>query len=817
MSARTASIKQPKPTSRQMELRGVRVHNLKNLNLDIPLDSLVVISGVSGSGKSSLAFETLFREGQRRFIESFSIAARRQLERIEPPDADRVAHVPVAIAIRGDRAGALSTVASVAELLDGLRLLFSRIGQVVCPGCQQRIRPWSTADVAHELARRHEGTRCQLVFAAKRSLTDDPNSSWLSRGFTRAIWNGTTHDLSQKPRWPDSGDVWIVVDRFVIGKVSNERVLESVETAFREAEGRCALLIESSSDSTDVRIDVTIDGRNWQYEQFSRRLECLACQRTFLPPEPRLFSHFSSGACAVCRGTGRATTAETPCTACHGTRLREEALVVKIGDVNFADLCQRHPSEIIEFVERLGLTLSPEELESTTHVREDLHRRLVALRELGMDYLTLDRSANSLSVGELCRLALTACIGSRITGTLVVVDEPSAGLSLDETPRVIAALRQIHSARNSVVVVDHSPSVVAAADQLIELGPGAGPTGGSVVFQGVPSKFVENSVVHTKETSDRSATAKRGKTKAAAKSDQSIVLSNINDRNLHDVQVEFPLRHLSLITGPSGSGKTTLLTHVLCPAACKSLSLPCEAGPSENCDLAGAEKLTDVIMVDQSPLTRSKRSNPATWLEVFDEIRRTFAMTNEAKIKGFTSQHFSFNSASGGRCRSCSGTGLLKHDMQFLPDVTLICPECKGTRYRSEILEAKYRGRSIADVLAMSVSEAASFFRSQPRLQTKFRMLEQIGLDYLVLGQPSETLSGGEAQRLKLASRLTAPNRGACLILCDEPTTGLHPSDIGKLVACFRELIANGHTVVLADNNPELVSAADHVVDLKNR
>jgi excinuclease ABC subunit A len=388
---------------------------------------------------------------------------------------------------------------------------------------------------------------------------------------------------------------------------------------------------------------------------------------------------------------------------------------------------------------------------------------------------------------------------------MVVVDEPTAGLSLCEVPRIVAALRQIQATRNSVIAVDHSAALLAAADHLIELGPKAGPDGGCVIYQGSPSnrELIE-------DVSISKSCSVQGCVSPAAR----LVLSNVNCRNQRYLSVEFPLGQLSAIAGPSGSGKTVLLTQVIYPAICRFLGQADETKCRGECELSGADGFVDVVLVDQTPLTRSKRSNPATWLEVFAEIRQTFALTADAKLKGFTSQHFSFNSSSGGRCRSCLGTGLLKHDMQFLPDVTLVCPECKGTRYRSEILDVKYRGQSIAEVLAMSVSEAASFFRSQPKLQTRFRMLEQIGLDYLVLGQPSETLSGGEAQRLKLASRLIAPGRGPSLILCDEPTTGLHASDVGRLVACFRELIANGHTIILADNNASMLAAADVVVDL---
>jgi excinuclease ABC subunit A len=403
---------------------------------------------------------------------------------------------------------------------------------------------------------------------------------------------------------------------------------------------------------------------------------------------------------------------------------------------------------------------------------------------------------------------LAAVIGSQVTGMLVVVDEPSAGLAETELPQVIAALRRVRDLRNSVIAVEHAPLVVAAADHVIELGPGAGPAGGNLVYQGSPLSITPAA---TPATASPGGQKKEKITEA-----KNLSLKNVQHRNLQQVDVVFGVGKLNVVTGPSGGGKTSLVTHVIYPAVRQRLGLSCEISTVGTCSLTGGSEWVDAVLVDQSPLTRSSRSNPATWLEVFDEIRQTFAATIDARQRGFTAQQFSFNSSRGGRCRSCLGTGLLKQDLQFLPDIILVCSECHGTRYRREILEVKYRSRSIAEVLAMSVSDAALFFRSQPRLQLRFQMLKQIGLDYLVLGQPSETLSGGEAQRLKLTARLTAPSRGPCLILCDEPTTGLHPADVGRLISCFRELIANGHTVILADNSPELISAADWVVRLEN-
>jgi excinuclease ABC subunit A len=794
---------------RFMELRGVRVHNLKNLDLDIPLRQLVVLSGVSGSGKSSLAFETLFREGQRQYLESFSASTRRQLEQIERPDVDRIAHVPVAVAIRSDRSrrnrpDARSTVASVGELLDGLRMLFSRLGRIECPDCGCDVRAHSAADVVKAIAGLPVGTRCQIGFVAEQIAEQDFVATWLARGFARAIWNGTTHDLSTKPNWTKGTETWIVVDRVVADKASADRIAESAEAALREGDGRCRVFI--AIEDSSVADTCVIDGRLWRVIPFSRRLECPRCLRQFLPLEPRLFSPFLAGACPACRGSGQQN-GKADCDSCHGSRLRDEARAVRVVDRSFPELCELTLPAAIDFIERLELLLSAEQLKLTDLIRADLLRRFRVAVGAGLGYLTLNRSADSLSGGELRRLMLSAVIGSQITGTLVVIDEPGAGLRDDETPPLINTLRRLVTLRNSVIVVDHSPPIIAAADYVIELGPAAGPSGGNVIFQGRPESFALR--VQTSRPLDSKRAAEH-----CSDALHRVSLKNVTHHNLQDFQVDFPLNCLCVVTGRSGSGKTSLVTQVLFPAVCRQIELPCDMSPQGECEISGGTELADVVLIDQSPLTTSSRSNPATWLDVFDEIRQTFAATVDARQRGFTAQSFSFNSSSGGRCRSCFGTGLLKHDMQFLPDITLVCPECHGTRYRQEILDVKYRGRSIADVLAMSVSEAAAFFRSQQRIQTRFRMLEEIGLDYLVLGQPSETLSGGEAQRLKLAARLVTPGQGGCLMICDEPTAGLHPKDVDRLVACFRELIANGHSLVLADNSPELLAAADCVIEL---
>lgn len=796
---------------RQMELRGVRVHNLKNLDLDIPLGRLVVVSGVSGSGKSSLAFDTLFAEGQRRYIESFSVSARQHLERIDRPDADRIAHVPPAIAIRSDRGrrnrrDARSTVATVADLVDGLRLLFSRIGRIVCPQCQIEVHSHSVQDVVRTIHDLPPGTRCQLGFVAGGPPEfDNAAAVVLARGFSRAIWDGETHDLSTKPVWPLTCEVRVVVDRFLSGKTSADRIVESADVAFREGAGCC--WFQADVGHSRGWHDDVVDGRRWARVDFSRQLNCGSCHRKFLPIESRLFSHVASGACRVCHGSGR-DPQNSLCVDCQGTRFREETRAVRVAGQSITDLLSRKPHDVMAFIAGLNDVLTADQRSWTDPIRKDLEQRFQAVCELGLGYLTLNRAAETLSGGETRRLMLAAVIGARTTGSLVVVDEPSAGLAVNEVPRVISALRKVQELRNSVIAVEHSPLVVESADHVIELGPGAGPNGGHLVYEGPPIARTATSSIAVRES-------KPG-TNAKSKSAPTITLAKIDHHNLPKLEVEFLSARLNVVAGPSGCGKTTLLTQVLFPSICQRLGPAFAAGlsPAGTCELSGGEHLIEAVLIDQSPLTKSARSNPATWLEVFDEIRQTFAATLDAKQRGFTAPHFSFNSLSGGRCRSCQGTGLLKQDMQFLPDITLVCPECHGTRFRREILEVKYRGCSIADVLSMSVSDAAVFFRSQPRVQYRFQLLKQIGLDYLVLGQPSEGLSGGEAQRLKLVARLSVPHRGPSLIVCDEPTTGLHPADVDRLINCFQELIASGHTLVVADNSPELIAAADRVITL---
>lgn len=808
MSLPSATVVAPssRPSAQSIELRGVRVHNLKRVDLDIPLGKLVVLTGVSGSGKSSLAFDTIFAEGQRRYIESFSPTTRQYLERIERPNADRIAHVPPAIAIRTDAATRFSsdtTVASLAEIDIVLRRLFSRLGRVVCSDCGVEVQSQSAVDLVRATSRLAAGTRIQFCFTPNEDLPEV--AAWRARGFTRVILDGQTRLLDSLERDADLRSAWIVMDRLVVGKASSERIAESAESALREGGGRSVLLTEQSDPaSSDLSQARTIDERLWQVSSFSRHWECARCGREYLPPEPRLFEPGFNNGCPVCREQSSSTTS---CPVCHGSRLCPEALAVRVGDFNLADVLRLTVDQAADFQTAVaGLP----RLDQGQLVR-DLGQRLDCVSDLGLGHLTLLRPSSTLTGGQMRRLLLANAQSSRITGTLCLVDEPSAGLHPSELPPVLAALRRLLERRNSVIVVDHSPQIILAADHVIDLGPGAGPQGGSVVFQGTPAELLTREESATAQALRRHATP-ASKKRTPRQPSGWLTLSGIIRRNLQDVTLKVPLGVLCVVSGPGGSGKTTLISDALVPALRQRLDSTSSASQVPE-QLEGGESLVEVAVVDQTPLTRSTRSNAATWIDVFDEIRDVFAMSPEARQRGFGPQHFSFNATQGGRCRACRGTGILRHDMHFLPDVTLPCPECGGSRYRREILDVKYRGRSIADVLSMSAAEAAVFFRNHPRLQARLQMLKQIGLDYLVLGQPTDTLSGGEAQRLKLAARLTT-GRGPTLIVCDEATVGLHPTDVSRLIGCFDELLGIGHSIVVIDNSPDLIAAADYLIEV---
>lgn len=922
MNSRAIKKKSAREMPQAIQLESVRVHNLQSISLQIPLQKLVVISGVSGSGKSSLAFDTLFAEGQRRYIECFSPYARQFLDRLQKPDADRIDHIPPAIALKQNSVGGggKSTVATATEIHDYLRLLFARVGTVVCPGCGRDIQSDTPDETAQIVEQFRSGTKFQICFpvAADHHQTTvaDVPALLKEEGFVRAVVDGRTIDLRDESALllQQGTERWVIVDRLQAGKTVSQRIVDSLETAFRQGDDRCIVLEATdkcvSADQCEI---TTVDGRNWIVHRFNRRLVCEPCGREFDTPEPRLFSfHSPLGACGECHGFGavpaisferlvpdaskslqdgaiaawttpayrheldelleladdygipvdipfsqlqpehlRLITAGVPernfgglhgffrwlerhryklsvrvflnrwrayesCPACQGARLQPSALAVRVGDLNIDEICRMPIGETIDFVDRLEQSLPAAAQDLANSVMPELRSRLRYLVYAGLEYLTLDRPVRTLSGGEARRVALTAALGSSLVRTLYVFDEPSAGLHPRDNEKVIAAVKRLCAVGNTVVVVEHDEAFLRAADEIIDIGPGAGRDGGHVVFQGPPGEIgaAEQSVTGA-YLSGRCAIA-IPPSKDRRKPDRGhITLVGARHRNLDDLTVSFPLGLLCVVTGVSGSGKSTLVRDTLYPAICRQLSQPCTiAEPGILNDLRGTDLIDEVVLVDSDPVGRTRRSNPVTYLKVFDEIRKVFAETRDARVRNFSATTFSFNAAQGGRCPKCLGIGTIDIDMQFLADVSMTCPECDGRRFRRDVLEVKYRGLTIADVLEMTVREAFTFFRTHRKLLKKLHFLTAVGLDYLPLGQPATTLSGGELQRLKLAVLLSSGSKSRTLFLIDEPTTGLHAADVARLLDCFAGLLSVGHSLIVIEHNLDVIKSADFVIDL---
>ncbi|QDU42178.1 UvrABC system protein A [Symmachiella dynata] len=914
MNEQTPTTTAPPPATRAIELRGVRVHNLRGIDIDIPLKQLVVITGVSGSGKSSLAFDTLYAEGQRRYIESFSAYARQFLDRLDKPDADRIDHIPPAIAIRQSsrsRSGR-STVATATEVYDFLRLLYAKIGRLFCPDCNVPVQRHTTAEICQQINSLPLKTRFQVCFpviAAGSESFDATIAGLLEAGFTRCIVAGQTVNLSDHPVGlaEPSAAALIVVDRLSAGSASTARLADSIETAMQRGAGECVLLIAADAETPST---IAVDGKHWQRRAFSKGLRCEECGREFESPQPSTFSFNSPlGACPQCQGFGSVSAISweklvpnptltlqqgaiacwttpayehewhellalagdydipvdipfadltddqvqrihdgvpernfggmvgffrwlerrkyktsvavflnrwrsyEPCPSCRGARLNPTALAVRIGEKNIAQFCAQTVGQAGKWLDQVpgktSFDASGAAVAETIFVQ--LRARLRYLNDVGLHYLTLDRVMRTLSGGEAQRVALTAALGSSLVNALYVLDEPTAGLHPRDTERLIDAIGQLQRAGNSVVVVEHDEAFMRAADQLIDIGPAAGRNGGHLVFQGPPEEIV---AVEDSVTGDFLSGRQTVSLIAQKRAQQGTInLRNAHLHNLKHIDVDFPLGMLCVVTGVSGSGKSTLVQQTLYPAICRALGQASTTVPRCD-DIGDIEAIDEVIQVDQNPVGRSSRSNPVTYLKAFDEIRKSFAATAEAKVRNFTASHFSFNSAQGGRCPKCQGAGAVEIDMQFLPDVTMTCPDCRGTRFRREILGVKYRGRSIAEVLNMTVGEAFAFFRGKRKLQKQLMFLRDVGLDYLPLGQPANTLSGGESQRLKLAAHLSSGTKTRTLFLLDEPTTGLHAADIVKLLGCFEALLDAGHSLIVVEHNLDVIRAADHLIDL---
>ena len=866
-------------TTENIILRGVRVHNLKGIDLDVPLNNLIVVTGVSGSGKSSLAFDTLYAEGQRRYIESLSSYARQFLERMDKPDADLIDGIPPAIAIQQKAVtkNPRSTVATVTEIFDFLRVLYARIGTVHCLKCGCPVRRDTIDSVIEDLERLPEGTRALITF----SWPGEKGTALLKKeGFSRIVVDGAIVDINGAPPAAKKIPLDVLVDRISIRADERERLADSLEMALKKGGGRALVRTE--------------DGRQFP---FSDKLECKPCGVAYDEPFPNLFSFNSpQGACPECHGCGdlavidedkvipdqtktleqgavepwtkplskgmqRELLAEArrrriptnvpfkdlkeehqrfvldggdgyagvkgffdwlqakkykvqvrvllsryrkyvPCSSCGKTRLNPQALGVRIKGLTIGDCVRMTVREAWEFFR--AVELSPFERHVADKLIHEIQNRLKFLLEVGLDYITLDRMTFTLSGGEAQRINLAAALSASLVGTLFVLDEPSIGLHPRDNHRLVQILQSLKEIGNTVIVVEHDPEIIKAAEHVIDMGPRAGEAGGEVIFDGSWASFLRSRTSMTAQYMRGEKEIQVPDARRPAKS--FLEIKDAHKHNLKHIDVRIPLGIFTCVTGVSGSGKSTLVYDVLYRGF---------EGTSENGfrEIRGRDKVSKVIMVDQSPLSASPRSIPATYTKAMDGIRDLFSQTREAKLMGFRPGYFSFNTA-GGRCEDCKGAGFQVVEMQFLSDVTLTCDACKGKRFKAEILDVRYNGKNIDDVLNMSITEACLFFAGRPEITKKLYSLIEVGLGYLKLGQPTTTLSGGELQRIKLAYHLVHEKGQRILYLFDEPTIGLHPNDVSVLLRCFQKLVNEGHTVVVIEHNLDVVKSADHVIDL---
>lgn len=881
--------------NRPIIIRGARVHNLKNIDVTIPRNRLTVVTGVSGSGKSSLAFDTIYAEGQRRYVESLSSYARQFLERMDKPDVDFMQGISPAMAIqqKNTTTNPRSTVGTTTEIFDYMRLLFARIGKTISPVSGKEVKKDTTSTVIRQLHEQYdEGTRFYVLFPLPEhgKKTVDELKVLVERGFTRLLTKEeemielTDQDL--KKLKIDTKTCRVLVDRLVLKKddETRTRIADSLEVAFREGFGRCMVRVKDGSET-----------------MFSERFELDGIE--FTEPTPQMFSFNNPyGACKHCEGFGRVAGIDedrvipdpdlsirggaiapfgspkfntnlrdlikvsaryslpidlpyrelpsdvrkilwngkdeyqgihsffdgiksefykvhmrvfyaryrgySRCPECDGSRIRKDALYVKVGGNNIGQVSEMTIGHARAFFEELEL--SQFEQEVGNQILFEIRKRLRYLDEVGLDYLTLDRLTNTLSGGEAQRINLANALGSSLIGSLYVLDEPTIGLHPRDNDRLIGILKSLRDIGNTVLVVEHDPEMIAAADNIIDIGPFAGTFGGEVCFSGPYSELLKSKTLTGQYLSGSKSIAVPPKRRKG--SGHVIELRGASEHNLKSVDVDFPLGMMVCVTGVSGSGKSTLVHHTLYGGIQKELATY-TGKVGRHKKLVGLKHIAAVEMVDQSPIGRSSRSNPATYTKAFDGIRDVFGNSRQSKILGFTPGHFSFN-VPGGRCETCQGEGVQRIEMQFLADVELPCENCGGMRYRKDVLTVKYRGRNIHDVLEMSISEALEFFVDEKPITSKLQVLEDVGLGYLKLGQSATTLSGGEAQRVKLAKFLSRPDSEHTLYFFDEPTTGLHFEDTARLLNSFNRLIENGHSVVIIEHNLDVIKSADWVIDV---
>ena len=895
-------------------IHGARAHNLKNIDVKIPKNKLVVITGLSGSGKSSLAFDTLYAEGQRRYVESLSAYARQFLGQMDKPDVDSIDGLSPAISIdqKTTSHNPRSTVGTVTEINDFLRLLWARVGTPICPNDHIPITSQSPDQMVDRVLELPERTRLQIlspVVRSKKGTQKKVLATIKREGFVRVQVDGETYDLDEVPELNKNQEhtINVVIDRIIVKEGVRSRLFDSFEAALRLSDG--------------YAIADVIGG---EPIPFSEKYACPICGFTVGELEPRLFSfNAPMGACPVCEGLGsklevdvdlvvpdrsktlrdgamaswnpissqyypqlleqfcqsvgidmdtpfnklpkkqqqlvlygngdqtfhfhyendfggvrdvdvpfegvvnnvkrryqetnsdftreqmRKYMTELPCPACHGYRLNERALAVKISGQNIGQVSDLSISDAIDFFKQVQLSEQNEQI--ARPILKEILDRLTFMKNVGVEYLTLSRSARTLSGGEAQRIRLATQIGSNLSGVMYVLDEPSIGLHQRDNDRLISSLKAMRDLGNTLIVVEHDEDTMRAADYIIDIGPGAGENGGQVMAAGTPKQVMRS----RKSLTGQYLSGKKFIPVPAERrsgNGKHIVVKGAAANNLKQIDVEFPLGKFICVTGVSGSGKSTLVNLILKRILAQKLNNN-SAKPGKYASISGVKNIEKVIDIDQSPIGRTPRSNPATYTGVFDDIRELFAQTNQAKVRGYTKGRFSFN-VKGGRCEACHGDGILKIEMNFLPDVYVPCEVCHGTRYNSETLEVEYKGKNIAEVLNMTVSEALKFFSAIPKIRRKLQTIEDVGLGYVHLGQPATTLSGGEAQRMKLASELHRQSHGKSFYILDEPTTGLHMDDIKRLLGVLQRLVDAGNTVLVIEHDLDVVKSADWLIDL---
>jgi excinuclease ABC subunit A len=843
-----------------IRIRGAREHNLKSIDLEIPRGKLVVITGVSGSGKSSLAFDTIYAEGQRRYVESLSAYARQFLEQMDKPDVDLIEGLSPAISIeqKTSSKNPRSTVATVTEIYDYLRLLYARVGRPHCYNCGRPITSQTVTQIVDQVQALSPGTKIQVLAPVVRGRKGEYRQIFTQmrkEGFVRVRVNGKLRDLDEPIELDKNKKhtIEVVVDRLVVTPEIRRRLADSLETALKLADGIVSVnLPDGGKDLT-----------------FSERMACIECGVSYPEISPRIFSFNNPhGACPACDGLGTKLDGSSagldgslrllneeffgaslgsldrrykdtqssrvreeietyverlasvrPCPECHGARLRKESLAIRVGGLNIAELTRKSVKDASAFFAALGgsssedgdLSLTEKEREIARRILKEIRERLGFLTNVGLDYLSLDRTAATLAGGEGQRIRLATQIGSSLVGVLYILDEPSIGLHQRDNVRLLNTLKRLRDLGNTVLVVEHDEETIRSADYVIDLGPGAGISGGRVVGVGTPQDIMANrqSLTGKYLSGDLAIPVPRVR---RPQTGQYLTIVGARQHNLKNIDVEIPLGLFTCVTGVSGSGKSTLVTDILRKALDARLYGGRER-PGDHDKLLGVDRIDKVIDIDQAPIGRTPRSNPATYTGVFTYIRELYALTPDARVRGYQPGRFSFN-VKGGRCEACQGDGLIQIEMHFLPDVYVTCDVCKGKRYNRETLEVKYKGASIADVLSMTVEEALRFFENVPRIKEKLQTLYDVGLGYIKLGQSATTLSGGEAQRVKLSRELSRRSTGRTLYILDEPTTGLHFADIQQLLDVLHRLRDAGNTVLVIEHNLDVIKTADHIIDL---